>query len=696
MTASKVNKGIALLALIATAAIPTHAQGITGIVVDAQEKAVSGVEISVSNGEFSEVVASGEGGAFESALDPPLTLTARKSGFGEVSLQLEAGDIEVVVEMPLAPYADELVVSVRQDSLGVPRTASLATLDPSTANPGTSITDLLSTLPSVAQNGQGGLLQVFSIRGLSRHRVLTHVDGVRIVSDRRAGAATSFADPHLVEGVEVLRGPASTRFGSGALGGIVQIVPRANDRLRLQTAWESEGSVLSSALGWGESEASFDIAFRKGRDSTSADGQQLFSRYRQVSGQGHWQWGPPERNYRLRVLGSLGRDIGKVTTDFPERTTIYPEENHIVGRFVAATERRNLNIGIHPHRLVTEIRRDGELSTVTNRAFDWNLAATQSGHRWGGSFVVGADAFGRSGVRAREQNSALTTVTLDGRQSEVSLFATWDRRREHGTLSTGARVTRLEQDQQGSASEIEASGSAFVGWAANLTDRWDWRVHGGTGWRFPSLSERFFRGTTGRGQVIGNPDLEPERSWTADVGLRWTGRKAFAEFSAHHTVVDDYIERIDFGEVRRFENVESGSISGAEISGSWHPSSVWTFNWGGHVLDGDGDNGAPLADIPSDRLWVESVWSRERWAVKPRFEQRLEKSDTSSGELPLDGASLLSVRVEYSAKSGVWSFFTDNALDETYRNAADDKLPAASGRSFGVAWAWEPSFSSSP
>ena len=38
-----------------------------------------------------------------------------------------------------------------------------------------------------------------------------------------------------------------------------------------------------------------------------------------------------------------------------------------------------------------------------------------------------------------------------------------------------------------------------------------------SGQRFPTLTERFFSGTTGRVQVIGNPDLDPEETLGLDL-----------------------------------------------------------------------------------------------------------------------------------------------------------------------------------
>ena len=99
----------------------------------------------------------------------------------------------------------------------------------------------------------------------------------------------------------------------------------------------------------------------------------------------------------------------------------------------------------------------------------------------------------------------------------------------------------------------------------------------GSGLRFPSLSERYFSGTTGRGEVIGNPDLDPERSLNFDVGLRWYGEKLFVSGFVSRNEISDYIERIEIEpELLTFVNLVSGTITGFEYSGFYQFDDHWT------------------------------------------------------------------------------------------------------------------------
>ena len=50
-----------------------------------------------------------------------------------------------------------------------------------------SLADILNQSPGLSLTGQGGLFQSYNIRGFSRARIKTEVNGIPIITDRRAG-----------------------------------------------------------------------------------------------------------------------------------------------------------------------------------------------------------------------------------------------------------------------------------------------------------------------------------------------------------------------------------------------------------------------------------------------------------------------------------------------------------------------------
>ena len=65
------------------------------------------------------------------------------------------------------------------------------------------IADQLISIPGVSLNGQGGQFQSYAIRGFSRGRIRTEIDGIPIITDRRAGNSASFISPDLINNFSI-------------------------------------------------------------------------------------------------------------------------------------------------------------------------------------------------------------------------------------------------------------------------------------------------------------------------------------------------------------------------------------------------------------------------------------------------------------------------------------------------------------
>jgi hemoglobin/transferrin/lactoferrin receptor protein len=80
---------------------------------------------------------------------------------------------------------------------------------------------------SVAYDASRFGLDTIAIRGVGGNRVLASIDGVPIADSFAIGsfsnAGHDFPDTELIRRLEVLRGPASTLYGSNAIGGVVRV-----------------------------------------------------------------------------------------------------------------------------------------------------------------------------------------------------------------------------------------------------------------------------------------------------------------------------------------------------------------------------------------------------------------------------------------------------------------------------------------
>ena len=98
------------------------------------------------------------------------------------------------------------------------------------AAPPQTIAELAVSQPGVAYTGQGGLFQTLAIRGLSRDRVGSFYLDIPLLTERRAGTAASFVDPFMLQDLQIIRGPATTHYGSGNLAGVIALRPASVSR----------------------------------------------------------------------------------------------------------------------------------------------------------------------------------------------------------------------------------------------------------------------------------------------------------------------------------------------------------------------------------------------------------------------------------------------------------------------------------
>ncbi|MCS0504611.1 TonB-dependent hemoglobin/transferrin/lactoferrin family receptor [Ancylobacter mangrovi] len=120
--------------------------------------------------------------------------------------------------------------------------------------------DLFQGMPGVTAIQNGNSTQTaINIRGLQDFgRVAVFVDGARQNFTQLGhgdGAGTFFVEPGLIADVDVVRGPVSNIYGSGAIGGVVTMRTKdANDIMRPNETWgvEADGEFAGNGpMGYG-------------------------------------------------------------------------------------------------------------------------------------------------------------------------------------------------------------------------------------------------------------------------------------------------------------------------------------------------------------------------------------------------------------------------------------------------------------
>jgi outer membrane receptor protein involved in Fe transport len=679
---------------------------IEGEVVNSHGVAVEAAQVVVTPLHGTVVkAATDSGGLFRIDAEPPLTLEVTHPRYERIEQELMApppGPLLFELVPKQALYEELAVAASRGGGDSPVSLTATAILPEDLPAPPSTLGDLVSSVSGVSENGQGGLFQAYSIRGISRQRIQTMVAGARIVGERRAGVSASFIDPELLDSVQVLRGPASSYYGSGALGGVIQALPRTYESLRVSAGYESQGEAHHESVGWGSDGWSLAVAQRRAGNAETPDGEDLNSGFEQYNAMLEREWTSGPLAYRVQAIATAGRDIGKSNTDFPEEVSSYPSEDHLLLRFaVQRPGSFQVEAYVHPNALETRVDdvASGDRAEVFNEAFDFGgywqkeLAFLDRG-----SARVGVDWFGRREVTAREEDRpALGPPTSqstlhDGEEDEGGIYGASEWSAGRATILVGGRFAWQRQANDGGRSAEDSAWTGFAGVVAPLGRGFEVAAHLGTGQRFASLSERFFAGATGRGQVLGNPNLDSERSLAFDLGLRYYGRRLFVTGSVYRTEIDDYIERITVSpDLRTFVNLTEGTLEGAELTAHLLMERGWTLDLGAHTIDGEDGDGGPLADVPADRVYGGAGWLGERWGLDGRWEHRWAKADPGSGEKAILAANVVSLAVSYAWRDDLTLRATArNLLDEEYFNSADEQVPLSAGRSLGVSLTYEP------
>ncbi|MCS7235435.1 MAG: TonB-dependent receptor [Armatimonadota bacterium] len=498
--------------------------------------------------------------------------------------------------------------------------------------------------------GPGGLLQP-SVRGSSPQQVLVLLDGVPLNATAQLGVNLATLSLAEVDRVEVLRGPYSAIWGSGALGGVVHVVTRPAGRLRLRAAYGGASeSVAALSVGWQTGAAGYSLT----AEHLGSAGYQPNGDASRWTGILHLSWEPTaESRWSLQVHHTDARyGLPGATNSFcypcPDRQA--DARTVVQVGWSRAHQGGSLDRGRlwwYGDRL--DYSAVGYASSSRGEAFggDWQQVVRLHG---GGALTFGgewhqasyrfSDSFGGGFDRTVQVGAAFVQYDVPvGERTLLGVGLRYDLHSGYG----GQLNPRL----------------GFVHLVSEAL-----RVRGAVGrtFRGPTFAELYFPGCS-------NPNLRPEAAWSADLGLeyapggRWVGR-----VNTFYTDAQDLI----VGGCNP-QNVGSARIVGASAELSGSPSDGWQVL--ANVTWTDGLNrteGTRLLRVPS---WTASLVLRRDLgpqgavALLARYVGERDDLDFSSfpaARVTLPGHVTVGLRYEV-ATSGLWLVVgVDNLLGARY------------------------------
>lgn len=564
------------------------------------------------------------------------------------------------------------------------------------------IADWLAAAPGISLNGQGGLFQSYSLRGLSRARIRTEIDGVPIVTDRPAGNAIGFLPPFLLQSVSGVMGPVSALYGSEAMGGVINLKTQWFSAPVMNASVQTNDTARSLSVGAPlGADTSFGWTLRRANDAEAANGEPLHSQYRQTAVQLQHRKRWNDLTARISALGSWGRDIGKSSKAYPDtQFTDYPHEHHSVLKFELAREQTWLWRGFH-HAQDWQSRStqsDGTTAENQYRAQTVGSLFYLANDLAGGSGRMGLEWVGRRGVeiRYRERDASadvmLSNTPVDGQQDNAGLFVDHEWAVGSWHLGVGFRFDYISQKANG-ATRHHSAPSGSLRLDRQLSPNWSVHANVGSGFRFPTLSELYYRGITARGAIEGNPALERERSRAAEVGLVGVIGAVTVSMNAYRTEITDYIERFTVDEdLLSYRNLGEGTIRGYEFTLDFRPSSAWQHRLSyQHQSGHESVTGDVLADLNPPGWRYLGKYRNAAFSAAVDVMHRPERPRFGPGEVPLTAATVANLRLTWDISAQwQWSLACLNCSDARFYGSADDLAPLQPGRIFSLGVTWTP------
>jgi len=700
--------------LLASVSHAEHGGSLAGSVRTREGVALPHLLLIVDGPSGSRAVLTGPEGRYRaSALAPgAYTVTVDQAGFvldpsaaaavaeGETSLDLTVAPVPVREHVVVSATRSEAPLSTLGIAVGVLDRERIEERQASALLP------LLQEIPGVAaaRTGPPGAQGSTFVRGGGSNSSRVLLDGVPV---NEPGGAYNFgtALPLELDRVEVVRGAASSLYGTDALAGVIQLVTRQADPgegpglhaeaeggsfswwraaggtsgragavdwnaglARLETdnkapnsAFAETAGALSAGTQWGD-RGSLRLTFRGESSEAGTPGQTAFGRPDLDASFARDAWAAGALLRHAGDRAAHGVRVGYASTselslDPLDSGSFVPSYGGVTGAFE-----------------ISDFPDPAGLQNDTRRlSLGYQLEA-QAGRR----HLVTA------GTDVERETGELGSRSGDLLEPERTNFGVYLQDQmllgDRVFLTAGGRVE--SNDSFGT----RAVPRAAVAWRARGgPDALTVRASAGAGIKEPSFFESFGVSFF----AAGNPDLKPERSRTFDVGAeqRLLGNRLRLEATLYH---HDYRDQIAFTVVDfstfqgSFVNVGRTRARGVELAVDATPASRVRLHAAYTYLDGrilvstsDFDPvlavGQPLLRRPKHQLALSATAGTERFDVGATVLAVGQRADSDFSGLGLtenEGYARLDGRARLRLGHGLEAFVVgENLLDEEYQEA---------------------------
>ncbi|EHG9037410.1 TonB-dependent vitamin B12 receptor BtuB [Salmonella enterica] len=520
------------------------------------------------------------------------------------------------------------------------------------------LNDVMRRLPGVdiSQSGGMGKSSSLYVRGTESRHVLVLIDGVPMA---RAGISNAIdigqLPVSLVQRIEYIRGPRSAVYGSGAIGGVVNIITMSNDeKSQINAGMGSDGyqtydgimnkrfgDTIVTAAGAYETTRGFNI-----QPDSPYNGDSDRDGYRNKL-----FWGGVQHKFNDNVSGFFRGYGYTANSDYDQGSYGYVGGNDEAQNYTQSWDAGlQYSSGIYSSQLIANYQhiKDYNYSHDLGRyAGDASLDNMEQRYiQWGNSVEVGHGAVsGGADWKQEKLTSSSTTKADTYKRDTTGLYLTGQQQIDSVTLEASGREDHDEQFGWHGTWQTAAGWEFVDGYRATLSY--------GTGFLAPSLGQQYgatrFASSYGPG-IAANPNLKPEESRQWEAGIDGLTGPLDWRLSAYHYKVQNLIDYKD----NQYVNLKSATIKGLE--------------WIGNITTGPVDHHLTLQYVdPRDDETNKVLYRRAKQQVKYEltgqiFElgwnvmyqylgERYDKDFDNNRDVKMGGLSLWDIGVSYPLTS---------------------------------------------
>ncbi|MGF6792270.1 TonB-dependent receptor domain-containing protein [Paraburkholderia sp. 35.1] len=433
----------------------------------------------------------------------------------------------------------------------------------------TDLPGLLQLAPGaqISRTGGPGSTASLFLRGASSTQSLLLIDGVRVDSVSLGSAQLAQIPLDQVDHVEVVNGNVSALYGSGAIGGVVQVFTKDGG---------DHPPRFNFSVGYGSYRTQTQTAGVNG--ALDQDGRTTFNiSLARTKDDGFSSLDPLEApNANPNANGNLNESISaslrhKFTDRWDAGVSYFQSnnDNSYDNAYGEPTDLNNLYSKVRQVSVfangkltdwwtthVTLAEGDDRSVSNTNGIYNGRFDTDNRQYTWQNDFALAANQKLQLGYEHLDQTLDSDTFAAPDRRVD-SVFAGYSARFGRNQIQANVR-----RDQY---SDFGGANSYYLGYGFDITSRWKVTASYSDAFRAPSFDDLYY-------PISGNPSIQPERSHSVEAGLQYAtdalGVMRLNAFQTRYTNLIDYVQTIPG--IYLAENVGRAKVQGLEGSWSGH------------------------------------------------------------------------------------------------------------------------------